>query len=160
MNVVNNSKGSCTVHMASLGFPVIAVEPVQQHIDTIRGSMALNPSFHIDLHHIGLSYIDRSIHATFGHGARNWGASAINEVSAAKNESFETVLRLKTLDQVVMSRKLSLLKIDCEGCEWEAIKGGRRTLRKVPMIKLELVQPEYTAGNETIKAEDIILFLN
>lgn len=97
---IGSNIGSCTVHMASLGFPVIAVEPVQQHVDTIRGSMALNPSFHVDLHHIGLSSSDRSIHATFGHGARNWGASAINEVSAAKNESFETVLRLKTLDQV------------------------------------------------------------
>lgn len=24
--------GSCTVHMASLGFPVVSVEPVQQHV--------------------------------------------------------------------------------------------------------------------------------
>ena len=35
--------------MAALGFPVISVEPVQQHINTIRGSMDINPSFHIDL---------------------------------------------------------------------------------------------------------------
>lgn len=78
--------GSCTVHMASLGFPVVAVEPVQQHVDTIRGSMALNPSFHIDLNHIGLSSSDRSIHATFGHGARNWGASAINEAAFVSSQ--------------------------------------------------------------------------
>ena len=26
--------GSCTMHMASLGFPVISVEPVQQHVST------------------------------------------------------------------------------------------------------------------------------
>lgn len=67
---------------------------------------------------------------------------------------------MRTMDQVVGNRRVSLLKIDCEGCEWEALKGGRRTLRRVPMIKMELVQPEYVSGNETVKAEEIIHFLN
>lgn len=151
--------GSCTVHMASLGFPVVSVEPVQQHVDTILGSMAINPSFQIELHHAGLSSSERAIRATFGHGGRNWGATAINEITNV-NETAETTLQLKTLDQFVGYRKVSLLKIDCEGCEWEALKSAKRTLRRVPMIKIELVQPQYQAGDETVKAEDIILFLN
>lgn len=64
--------GSCTVHMASLGFPVISVEPVKQHVDTIRGSIEINPSFHIELHHVGIASMDRTIRANFGHGSRNW----------------------------------------------------------------------------------------
>lgn len=60
--------GSCTVAIASLGFPVIAAEPVQQHVETIRGTMALNPSFHIDLNHIGIAVAERKINANFGHG--------------------------------------------------------------------------------------------
>jgi hypothetical protein len=60
--------GSCTVGIAALGFPVIAAEPVQEHVNTIRGTMALNPSFHIELFHIGIAVADRKIKANFGHG--------------------------------------------------------------------------------------------
>lgn len=150
--------GSCSVHMASLGFPVIAVEPVQQHVDTIRGSIDINPSFHIDVNHNGLSSTDKSIRANFGHGARNWGATEFHEVSV--NETFEAEIRLKSLDQVIGSRKVSLLKVDCEGCEWSALKGAKRTLKRIPMMKIELVQPEYLDGNETMSAIQILQFLS
>lgn len=150
--------GSCSVHMASLGLPVISVEPVQQHVDTIRGSIEINPSFHIDLQHIGMAAMEKSIRANFGHGSRNWGATEFHEV-AGQNETFEAELRLRSLDQVVGNRRVSLLKVDCEGCEWATLKGGKRTLRRVPMIKIELVQPEYTAGNETVSALQVLQFL-
>ena len=54
---------------------------------------------------------------------------------------------------------MSLLKVDCEGCEWAALKGARRSLKRVPMIKIELVQPEYEAGNETVHIKEILEFL-
>lgn len=47
--------------------------------------------------HIGLSAHEKTIKANFGHGARNWGATEFHEVN--ENESFETELKLKTLDQ-------------------------------------------------------------
>jgi hypothetical protein len=49
------------VHMASMGFPVVSVEPVQQHVDTIRGSINVNPAFQIELHHVGISSEDRCV---------------------------------------------------------------------------------------------------
>ena len=54
---------------------------------------------------------------------------------------------------------MSLVKIDCEGCEWSALIGGKRTLHKTPMLKIELVQPKYTDGNTTVTPSDIIKFL-
>lgn len=149
--------GSCTVHMASLGFPVISAEPVLEHVNTIKGSMSINPTFQIDLQHIGVSEKESSIKANFGHGARNWGATEFHEVK--QNETFELELQLRTLDQIVGSRRVSLMKVDCEGCEWAAIVGAKRSLKRIQMIKIELVQPDYTAGNETVSAQHILQYL-
>jgi hypothetical protein len=63
----------------------------------IHGTMSINPSFNIDLQHVGLSVENRTIHANFGHGARNWGATEFHEV--AKDQSFELELKLKTFEQ-------------------------------------------------------------
>ena len=60
--------GSCSVAIASLGFPVVSAEPVIEHVNTIKGTMALNPSFHIELNHIGICVADRKIKVNFGHG--------------------------------------------------------------------------------------------
>lgn len=54
-------------------------------------------------------------------GARNWGAT--NFEQADGNGTFEVELKLKTVDQLIGPKKVSLMKIDCEGCEWAAIKG-------------------------------------
>lgn len=119
---VGSNIGSCAVHMAALGLPVVAVEPVQQHVDTIQGTIDINPSFLIELHHAGIAADARTIRANFGHGSRNWGASEFHEVTDTK-ESAEAELTLKTLDQMVGHRRIALMKIDCEGCEWAALKG-------------------------------------
>lgn len=55
--------------------------------------------------------------------------------------------------------QVSLLKVDCEGCEWAAIKSAKRALSRIPMIKIELVQPDYQAGNETVSAEHVMQYL-
>lgn len=152
--------GSCSVHMASLGFSVISAEPVPEHVRTIRGSISINPSFQIDLQHIGVSEREGNIKANFGHGARNWGATEFHEVGA--NETFETELHLRTLDQIIGTRRVSLMKVDCEGCEWAAILGAKRAFlhRRIQMIKIELVQPSYTAGNDTVSAQHILQHLH
>lgn len=63
---------------------MVAVELVQQHVDTIQGSIDINPSFFIELHHVGIAADAKTIRANFGHGSRNWGASEFHEVTDTK----------------------------------------------------------------------------
>jgi FkbM family methyltransferase len=111
--------GSCSVHMAALGFPVISVEPVIEHVNTILGTMSLNPSFHMDVFRMGISSSERLSRINFGHGARNWGATNIVEVMG--NETAEE-LQLTTTDHVIGHRRVALMKVDCEGCEFDALR--------------------------------------
>lgn len=88
--------GSCSSHIASLGYPVISAEPVTEHVRTIQGTIETNPSFHIDLHHIGIGSVEKSVNVSFGHGARNWGASVFEEDNNSQQR-----LEIKTVDQLV-----------------------------------------------------------
>jgi FkbM family methyltransferase len=156
---IGSNIGSCSVHMASLGFPVILAEPVKEHIETIRGSAAINPYFHMDIHHVGIASEARQIRANFGHGARNWGATEFHEVTNNDEKAELEVLKLRTVDQLIGSRKVALMKVDCEGCEWAALKSAKRALKRIPMIKIELVQPVYEEKNETVHIVQILEFL-
>lgn len=60
--------GSCSVAIASLGFPVVLAEPVLEHVNMIKGTVALNPSFQIEVNHVGICVADRKIKVNFGHG--------------------------------------------------------------------------------------------
>ena len=156
---IGSNIGSCSVHMASLGYPVVLAEPVKEHIDTIRGSASINPYFNMQIEHVGIASEPRRIRANFGHGARNWGATEFHEVTDITAKADAESLELKTLDQLIGNRRVSLMKVDCEGCEWSAIKGAKRALNRIPMIKIELVQPDYQAGNETVSAEHVMQYL-
>lgn len=148
--------GSCTVTIASLGLHVVSVEPVINHVQTILGSMAINPSFHIELHHAGVSHDTRIIQPIFFSGNRNWGATIVEEYVTEKRFA---ELQMKSVQNVVGHRDVSLMKIDCEGCEWAALKGARGVLHRTQMLKIELIAKSFKAGNETVSSQDILKFL-
>lgn len=154
--------GSCTAHIASLGYPVIAVEPVVEHMKAIQGTMAINPSFHIEPHRIGISSTDRVSKGSILHGAQNWGSSEIVEDVNGTDE-----LVFRTLGSVLGRRKIALLKVDCEGCEYAALKGASQVLApnsatRIEMMKLEIIMPTYIIdfnSTTSVPTKDIILLL-
>jgi FkbM family methyltransferase len=108
--------------MGALGYPVIAIEPVPEHISIIEGSLQMNPAFNINLFQGGVSHIDRNILATLDHESSNWGNSRIKEDKSGSADS-GTKLSLYSLDSLLLKRKVAMLKLDCEGCEYAALLG-------------------------------------
>jgi len=41
--------GTCSAHIASLGIPTIGIDPVEAHIDIIKGTKSLNPEFNMEI---------------------------------------------------------------------------------------------------------------
>jgi FkbM family methyltransferase len=107
--------------MASLGLNVISIEPIPEHIAIIQGSLTMNPSFKVDLKLGGVSNHDRKMKAKLFQEAKNFGRSEITEASG--NEAFDLEVDLYSIDSLAKGKTVSMIKIDCEGCEYEALMG-------------------------------------
>lgn len=113
--------GCCTMHLAALGLPVISVEPLPGHVAIMMGTLQYNPAFNVELYHGAVSTVTRTIHAKLRSQEANWGNTTVEEVSDAET-NFQTLSQYN-LDTLIGRRKVALVKIDCEGCEYEALAG-------------------------------------
>jgi FkbM family methyltransferase len=109
------------MHLAALGLNVISIEPIEEHLKIINGSLTLNPSFKVDAIFGGISTENRKMKAQLYQQATNWGNSALTEVKP--NEAFDMEVDLYAIDSLAKGKTVSILKIDCEGCEYEALLG-------------------------------------
>eukprot|EP00599_Poterioochromonas_sp_BG-1_P017867 CAMPEP_0173167614 /NCGR_PEP_ID=MMETSP1105-20130129/22762_1 /TAXON_ID=2985 /ORGANISM="Ochromonas sp., Strain BG-1" /LENGTH=378 /DNA_ID=CAMNT_0014089177 /DNA_START=319 /DNA_END=1455 /DNA_ORIENTATION=+ len=149
--------GTCSMHMASLGLNAVALEPIPEHISIIKGSLSLNPSFKVHAILGGASSEMRHIKAQLFQEAKNFGKSELTE--AKGNETYDLEVDLYNIDSLTKGRKVSLVKIDCEGCEYEALLGAKETLKHVPILKIELMSATYRNGTKKASAADIIHLL-
>lgn len=116
--------GSCSLHFAALGVGVIAVEPLKDHVSIIMGSLLYNPAFNVELYHGLVSTSTKTISARVVSQEHNWGNTTVEEVAGGASSTSDTVtLSQYSLDHLLNRKKVAVLKIDCEGCEYEALLG-------------------------------------
>eukprot|EP00981_Chlorochromonas_danica_P012640 scaffold5237_cov170-Ochromonas_danica.AAC.16 len=163
--------GACTTHLAALGYPVIAFEPVPEHLKIIEGSLKMNPLMQVQLYRGGVGVENKKIEGRFDHQSVNWGGTKIAELPSSSGggaggggaaagggggDSME--ITMFKLDTVLHNHRVALLKIDCEGCEYAALKG---TTSSSSSSSLLLLLPCIIdkAGNETASDREVLHFL-
>jgi FkbM family methyltransferase len=109
---------------------VIAVEPVSEHTRMIAMQMLLNRVENVACVPVALG--DREgeieIHIEGGHSSAYWGGG--------KSET----VRLTTLPQLIRELgidRVTLLKLDCEGAEWDILPAAEEILPRVQQICME-----------------------
>jgi FkbM family methyltransferase len=164
---VGSNIGSCSVNMAALGVKSIAVEPFKAHIDIINGSKTLNKHFHMHIIHAGAGEVSTQIVTNFIHGGRNYGSTMIvpetekSSSSVSQQEDANQLISIVNLDDVLSSHhgSIPMLKLDCEGCEWEALLSMKESLDRVQMIKMEVNTPFAWTKYANTTAREMLSFL-
>lgn len=136
--------------MAAFGMKAVAVEPFEAHVDIIQGSKDINKHMHIHLVHGGVGENATTVVTKFVHGRGNYGSTMFvpqkhlrRRLNGPHNEDINQTLEIVTLEDIlsVSDGLVPLVKLDCEGCEWEALLSAKSQLDKVQMLKMEVNRP-------------------
>lgn len=140
--------------MAAIGMKTVAVEPFQGHVNIIQGSKDINKHMHIHLVHGGVGENATTVMTKFVHGRGNYGSTMFVPQKtlrqrrrrlawAPPKEDVNQTLEIVTLEDILSASEslVPLVKLDCEGCEWEALLSAKSQLDKVQMIKMEVNRP-------------------
>ena len=135
---VGANVGAHTIHMAKLVGPegkVYAFEPQRVIFTLLCANVALNERFNIFPLHAALGSVPGTIrippidYAAAG----NFGGVSLLDAAGAGGEEVE----VRTLDSFKFD-KLTLLKIDVEGMEHEALSGAAATIKRLrPILYIE-----------------------
>ncbi len=134
--------GDFTIQAAKLCFSgsVFAVEPVSGNCEHIRRQIQLNQVTNVTLLHLALGDHEGeiAIHAAGSHSSVYWGEQNSNSerVRLSTLEAFMRYNHIETID---------LLKLDCEGAEWDILPGAVQLLPRVRQICMEYHNGKLTA---------------
>ncbi len=137
---------------------VVAFEPLPRLYEQMKKSVVKNSFSQVTLHNVGLS--DKNMNGRLSLVDENIGASSLMEVSDVRAVSNIVDVSLKTLDSYINDfTQLNFIKIDIEGSEYEALKGGERLIEKyMPVIVLEF-SPGVYEKEFSGKSLEIFLYL-
>ena len=138
--------GSCTAHMAALGYKSVSIDPVDWHVKLMSTTtVEANRKWfgETDVLWAGISSYTHNRTVRLVHGAQNFGSTAMDFLAPGEERGTDTLfktfrdLRLFAFDDLVEDNNIALVKIDCEGCEWEALAGANKALERIPLMKIE-----------------------
>jgi FkbM family methyltransferase len=126
---------------------VVALEPNPRVFELL----SINAKLKHNIEPLGIAASDTGGPATLRFEPGNWGAGQLVEGGEGPAESFSIVTkRLDDLEQIT-SRKVGLLKIDVEGHELRALKGGTGILaRSRPVVLFEQHASDISRGSSEV----------
>lgn len=109
---------------------VYAIEPVRENCLCITRHIALNELTNIELFPIALGGYNGevSIHLNGSMSSVEWGSGELRTVQQLTLREFMRIANIKVID---------LLKLDCEGAEWEILPAAESVLSAVRQICME-----------------------
>lgn len=127
-----------------IGAKVLAFEPNPEAFSILEANVALNQlTEEIDLHKIGVG-------SSAGRGEIN-NVSDVNLGMAKVVAAEEGAVEIQSLDDVLGSQHVDLIKIDVEGMECEVLKGARGVLERCkPLVIAEAATLEELSGIEDL----------
>ena len=128
----------------------------------LQTSVVLNDFQNVDIHFCAVTNEneDRIVHSSISYTNMGSSKTAVSDESIQHGLEVPTCTIDKTLQSFLNSgaRKVSLIKLDCEGCEAKALMGAERILTKdKPAILMEVT--ERYLRESGVSWKDLMLFM-
>lgn len=109
---------------------VYAIEPIQENCEQIKRHVNLNNLLNVDLFQLALGGYngDINIHVNGSMSSTQWGSGESRQVPQLTLPQFMQLANIKTID---------LLKLDCEGAEWELLPAAESVISSIRQICME-----------------------
>jgi FkbM family methyltransferase len=117
---------------------VFAIEPSADECRCIRRQVELNGLENVTVLDMALAGEDGEIelYSAGSHSSAYWGSGELQKVRAATLQSLMLTNRIETID---------LLKLDCEGAEWDILPNAEAVLPRIRQLCLEFHNGKRTA---------------
>jgi len=138
---IGTHHGLISIYSASFGAEVYSYEPNPNNYAILKKNIDSNPSLKLNIYNNAVSNTNETLELCFGHTSTTGSLKHLEfEQHTLKKDMSNSIdvkcIRLK--DIIDKFSKIKLLKIDCEGCEYESfLTLDKKSLSKVQYILLE-----------------------
>jgi len=138
---VGANLGVFSLYAAKMGFQVIAIEATEINIARFQESAAVNKLNNIKIHKAAITDSNGCLPMAVGWRKGNYGMNSLRFPSnKAEPEKYEMVTATTLVDIVPPDAKISLMKMDIEGAEVDALRGAKPLFqrRQIERIFIEV----------------------